>query len=177
MAVLLAGSPGGIPALTLNRLCASGMDAVIAAARAIGCGEADLIIVGGVESMSRAPFAMPKAETPFSRQAEDYDKTIGWRFVNPLMAARYGTASMAETAEKVAEAFDISREAQDSFELASQTKAQMAISTGQFMDEIARVAIAQRKGDGLVVDTDEHPRATTLEKLSKLTTPFAKMMR
>lgn len=144
MASLLAGLPVTVPALTLNRLCGSGMDVVITAGRAICCNEADMIIVGGVESMSRAPFVMPKADAPFSRQAEVYDTTIGWRFVNPTMAAQYGTSSMPETAENVAEAFDISREDQDAFALSSQTKAQTAMAKGQFADEFAPVTIPQR---------------------------------
>lgn len=172
MASLLAGVPASVPALTLNRLCASGMDAVIAAGRAIGCGDADLIIAGGVESMSRAPLVMPKSDTAFSRQAEIYDTTIGWRFVNPAMAAQYGTASMPETAENVASAYDINREDQDAFALSSQTKAQTAIKSGRFKDEIAPVTIPQRKGNPIIVGTDEHPRATTLEKLANLPTPF-----
>ena len=172
MASLLAGLPVEVPALTLNRLCASGMDAVIAAARAIACGEANLMLAGGVESMSRAPLVMPKADTAFSRRAEVFDTTIGWRFVNPALEAQYGIASMPVTAENVAEAFAIDREAQDIFALSSQTKAQNAISSGHFLDEITPISIRQRKGAPIIVDKDEHPRATTLEKLSKLGTPF-----
>ena len=172
MASLLAGLPVEVPAITLNRLCASGMDAVIAAGRSIACGDADLVVAAGVESMSRAPLVMPKADAAFSRQAEIYDTTIGWRFVNPLMAAQYGTASMPETAENVAEAYSITREEQDAFALSSQTKAQTAITEGRFLDEIAPVKVEQNKGDAIIVDRDEHPRQTTIEKLSKLRTPF-----
>lgn len=174
MAVLLAGLPETVPALTLNRLCASGMDAVIAGARAIRCGEADLVIAGGVESMSRAPMVMPKADTAFSRKTELYDTTIGWRFVNKAIEAQYGIASMPETAENVAEAYNISREDQDRFALSSQQKAQAAIASGRLAQEIAPVSIAQRKGDPILVNQDEHPRATSLEKLSGLPTPFRK---
>ena len=172
MSALLAGLPEDVPGVTLNRLCGSGMDAVIIAARAIKAGEADLMIAGGVESMSRAPFVMPKAEAAFSRSAEIYDTTIGWRFVNPVMQAQYGTHSMPETAENVAEDFGIARADQDAFALRSQDRAAAAQASGRFTDEIVPVPVPQRKGDPLLVDKDEHPRATTLEKLANLPTPF-----
>lgn len=173
MAALLAGLPENVPGTTMNRLCGSGMDAVIAAARAIKCGEADLIIAGGVESMTRAPFVMPKASTAFSRANEVFDTTIGWRFVNPLMKKQYGIDSMPETAENVAEDFGISREDQDAFAVRSQRKAGVAMENGRFAKEIIPVVIPQRKGDDVVVDTDEHPRpATTVENLAKLRAPF-----
>jgi 3-oxoadipyl-CoA thiolase len=172
MSALLAGLPVSVPGTTLNRLCGSGMDAVITGARAIKSGEADLIIAGGVESMSRAPFVMPKAETAFSRSAEIHDTTIGWRFVNPVMKAQYGVDSMPETAENVAQDFDISRADQDTFALGSQRKAAKAIADGRLSREIAPVKITSRKGE-TVAAQDEHPRAsTTLETLSKLRTPF-----
>lgn len=172
MSALLAGLPDSVPGTTLNRLCGSGMDAVITAARAIRAGEIDLAIAGGVESMSRAPFVMPKAETAFSRANAIHDTTIGWRFINPLMEAQYGVDSMPETAENVAEDFKISREDQDAFALRSQTRAAAAISSGRLSREITPVTIPQRKGDPRVVDTDEHPRATTLDKLAALRAPF-----
>ncbi len=172
MAVLLAGLPQSVPAITLNRLCASGMDAVIAAARAITAGQADLVIAGGVESMSRAPFVMPKASVAFSRNAEIYDTTIGWRFVNPVLKAQYGVDSMPETGENVAEDFSISRAAQDAFALRSQERAAAAIERGRLAKEIAPVTIPQRKGDSIMVERDEHPRTTTMEKLGQLKTPF-----
>ncbi|WP_121632389.1 3-oxoadipyl-CoA thiolase [Tropicibacter alexandrii] len=172
MAALLAGLPVDAPGTTINRLCGSGMDAVLAAARAIKAGEADLMIAGGVECMSRAPFVMPKATTAFSRSNEVFDTTIGWRFVNKLMKAQYGTDSMPETAENVAEDYNISRADQDAFALRSQDKAAAAIASGRLAQEITPVTIPQRKGDPVVVDTDEHPRATTLEKLAALPTPF-----
>lgn len=171
MAVLLSGLPETVPAVTVNRLCASGMDAVIAAARAIGCGEADLTIAGGVESMSRAPFVMPKAETAFSRESAAYDTTIGWRFVNRLIKAQYGIDSMPETAENVAEAYRILREDQDQVALNSQSRA--AAAHGFHAQEIVAVEIPTRK-DTIRVDTDEHPRVTTMERLSALPTPFRK---
>jgi acetyl-CoA acyltransferase len=175
MSLLLAGLPGSIPGTTINRLCGSGMDAVIAAARAIKAGEAELMIAGGVESMSRAPFVMPKAESAFSRAAEIYDTTIGWRFINPLMKAQYGVDSMPETGENVAEQFQISRADQDAFALRSQKKAGAAQANGRFAKEIVPVSIPKRKGDPVVIDKDEHPRAdTTLEGLAKLSTPFRK---
>lgn len=173
MAALLAGLPESVPGTTINRLCGSGMDAIIQAARAIKAGELDLAIAGGVESMSRAPFVMGKAETAFSRSAEIYDTTIGWRFVNALMKQQYGIDSMPETGENVAEDFAVSREDQDLFALRSQQKAARAMASGRFAREIVPVDIAQRRGDPKVVDTDEHPRAdTTLEALSKLKAPF-----
>lgn len=172
MSALLAGLGEDVPGVTVNRLCGSGLDALGQAARAVKCGEADLIIAGGVESMSRAPFVMGKADSAFSRKAEIYDTTIGWRFVNKLMHKQYGTHSMPETAENVAEDFNISREDQDAFALRSQTKAIAAIESGRLAREITPVTIPQRKGDAVVVDTDEHPRMTTLEKLAKLPTPF-----
>ena len=172
MALLLAGLPVEVPGSTVNRLCGSGMNALIDAARAIKAGEAELMIAGGVESMSRAPFVMPKAESAFSRSAEIYDTTIGWRFVNPLMKAQYGVDSMPETGENVAEDFDVSREDQDAFALRSQQKAAAAQANGRLAKEITPVSIPQRKGDPVVVDRDEHPRETSLEALAKLRTPF-----
>ncbi len=174
MSLLLGGLPETIPGTTMNRLCGSGMDAVITAARAIVAGEADLIVAGGVESMSRAPFVMPKATEAFSRNAEIHDTTIGWRFVNPLMKAQYGTDSMPETAENVAAEFSVSRADQDAFALRSQEKAQAAIASGRLAREITAVSIPQRKGDPVMVLKDEHPRATTLEALAKLPAPFRK---
>ncbi|WAJ28902.1 3-oxoadipyl-CoA thiolase [Antarcticirhabdus aurantiaca] len=174
MSLLLAGLPETVPGTTMNRLCGSGMDAVITAARAIKSGEAELVIAGGVESMSRAPFVMPKAETAFSRHAEIHDTTIGWRFVNPLMKAQYGVDSMPETGENVAEDFHVSREDQDAFAVRSQNKAAAAQENGRLAKEIVPVTIPQRKGDEKVVDRDEHPRATTIEILAKLPTPFRK---
>lgn len=172
MSVLLAGLGEDVPGATINRLCGSGLDAVGSAARAIRCGEADVIIAGGVESMSRAPLVMPKADAAFSRRAEIYDTTIGWRFVNKAMHKQFGTHSMPETAENVAEEFGIARADQDAFALRSQEKAAAAIASGRLAREITPVVIPQRKGDPRVVDTDEHPRATTLEKLASLPTPF-----
>lgn len=173
MSSLLAGLPITVPGSTINRLCGSGMDAVGMAARAIKSGEAGLVIAGGVESMSRAPFVMPKATSEFSRNAEIYDTTMGWRFVNKRMKEMYGTESMPETAENVAEAFNISREDQDLFALRSQQRAHVAQSNGFFSDEIVPVIIPQRKGEPVIFDQDEHPRAsTTLEALAKLPTPF-----
>ncbi len=174
MSALLAGLPVTVAGTTINRLCGSGMDAVLVAARQIKAGEADLMIAGGVESMSRAPFVMPKADTAFSRNAEIYDTTIGWRFVNPLMKAQYGVESMPETGENVAEDFAISRADQDAFALRSQAKASAAQANGRLAAEITPVTIPQRKGDAVLVDRDEHPRATTLEALAKLGTPFRK---
>ena len=174
MSLLLAGYPVSVTGTTVNRLCGSGMDAVIMAGRAIRSGEADLMIAGGVESMSRAPFVMPKAESAFSRNAEIYDTTIGWRFVNPLMQKQYGVDSMPETGENVAEDFKVSREDQDAFAVRSQAKASEAQANGRLAQEITPVTIPQRKGDPVVVDRDEHPRATTLETLAKLKTPFKK---
>lgn len=168
MSALLAGLPIDVPGATINRLCGSGLDAVGTAARAIKSGEARLMIAGGVESMSRAPFVMPKAESAFSRSNAVYDTTIGWRFVNKLMKAQYGVDSMPETAENVADDFRIEREAQDRMALASQEKAAAAIAAGHLAREIVPVSIAQKKGDPIVVSQDEHPRATTIEALSKL---------
>ncbi|MBY3330360.1 3-oxoadipyl-CoA thiolase [Rhizobium laguerreae] len=174
MSALLAGLPIAVPGTTINRLCGSGIDAVITAARAIRSGEAELMIAGGVESMSRAPFVMPKAETAFSRAAEIHDTTIGWRFVNPLMRKQYGVDSMPETGENVAEDYHVSREDQDAFAVRSQAKAAAAQANGRLAKEITPVTIPQRKGDAVVVDKDEHPRATTIETLAKLATPFKK---
>ncbi|GAA0616377.1 3-oxoadipyl-CoA thiolase [Thalassospira tepidiphila] len=173
MSSLLAGLPETVTGTTVNRLCGSGMDAIIMAARAIKSGEAELMIAGGVESMSRAPFVMPKATSAFSRNAEIYDTTIGWRFVNPVMKKQYGVDSMPETGENVAEDFNISREDQDAFAARSQDKAVAAQENGNLGEEITPVTIPQRKGDAIVVDKDEHPRpGTTAEKLAKLPTPF-----
>ncbi|RDE08711.1 3-oxoadipyl-CoA thiolase [Pelagibacterium lacus] len=174
MSLLLAGLPVSVTGTTINRLCGSGLDALLVAARAIKAGEADLMIAGGTESMSRAPFVMPKAETAFSRQAEIYDTTIGWRFVNPALKAQYGVDSMPETGENVAADYDISRADQDAFALRSQQKAAAAQANGRLAREIVAVSIPQRKGDPVVVDTDEHPRQTSLEQLAKLPTPFKK---
>ena len=168
MSSLLAGLPQDVPGATLNRLCGSGMDAIGTAARAIKAGEAGLMIAGGVESMSRAPFVMGKAASAFSRQAEIFDTTIGWRFVNPLMKAQYGVDSMPDTAENVADDFKINREDQDRFALRSQEKAARAQADGTLAQEITPVSIAQKKGDAIVVERDEHPRATSLEALAKL---------
>ncbi len=172
MSLLLAALPASVPGTTINRLCGSGMDAIIAAARAIKAGEAELMIAGGVESMSRAPFVMPKADTAFSRHAEIHDTTIGWRFVNPVMKELYGVDSMPETGENVAEDYKVSRQDQDAFALRSQEKAAAAQQNGRLAKEIVAVSIPQRKGAPVVVDRDEHPRATTLEALAKLGTPF-----
>lgn len=168
MSLLLAGLPVSVTGTTINRLCGSGMDAVIAAARAVKSGEAELMIAGGVESMSRAPFVLPKAESAFSRNAEIYDTTIGWRFVNPLMKAQYGVDSMPETGDNVAIDYQVSREDQDAFAVRSQQKAADAQANGRLDKEIVSVTIPQRKGDPLVVSRDEHPRATSLEALAKL---------
>jgi len=168
MALLLAGLPKEVPASTINRLCGSGMDAVGIAARAIKSGEAQLVIAGGVESMSRAPFVMPKADTAFSRTNAVYDTTIGWRFVNPVMKQLHGTDSMPETAENVAAEFKVSRADQDAFGLRSQTRASIAQKNGRLAKEIVAVTIPAKKGDATVVDKDEHPRETTLEALAKL---------
>ncbi len=173
MALLLAGLPQEIGGTTINRLCGSGMDAVTMAARAIKAGEAELMIAGGVESMSRAPFVLPKADSAFSRNAEIYDTTIGWRFVNPLMKKQYGINSMPETGENVAEEFNVSRADQDAFAVRSQDRAVAAQANGRLAKEIVPVTIPQRKGDPVVVAKDEHPRAgTTVEALAKLPTPF-----
>ncbi|SFG95294.1 3-oxoadipyl-CoA thiolase [Sulfitobacter dubius] len=169
MAALLAGLPVDVPGATINRLCASGMDAVGAAARAIRAGDMDLAIAGGIESMSRAPFVMPKAETAFSRNNAVYDTTIGWRFVNPKMKAQFGVDSMPETADNVAADHDVSREDQDAFAARSQQRWAEADEKGLFAEEITPVTIPQRKGDDVIVDRDEHPRpGSTLEKLAKL---------
>ena len=173
MAALLSGLPQTVPGATVNRLCGSGLDAVGIAARAIKSGEQNLVIAGGVESMSRAPFVMGKATSAFSRNAETFDTTIGWRFVNKLMLEQYGTDSMPETAENLAAEFNISREDQDAFAWRSQQKAVQAMESGRLGEEIVPVSIPQRKGEPLIVDQDEHPRPETkLEKLGTLTTPF-----
>lgn len=168
MATLLSGLPTHIPGSTINRLCGSGLDAISIAARAIKSGEQQLVMAGGVESMSRAPFVMPKSDRAFSRVNEVFDTTIGWRFVNPQMEKLYGVDSMPETAENVANEFNISREDQDRFALLSQEKALKAQSDGRFDREISPISIPQRKGDSIVVSKDEHPRQTTLDKLSQL---------
>src|ERR1700676_4283179 len=169
MSLLLAGLPDSIPGSTINRLCGSSMDALAVRSRAIKSGETALMIAGGVESMSRAPFVMGKAESAFSRSAQIFDTTIGWRFVNPLMKAKYGVDSMPETAENVAADFKISRADQDAFALRSQQRAAAAMKDGRLAEEIVPVTIPQKKGNLLVVEKDEHPRAdTTLESLSRL---------
>jgi 3-oxoadipyl-CoA thiolase len=168
MSVLLAGLPQEVPAATINRLCGSGMDAVGSAARAIKSGEAQLMIAGGVESMSRAPFVMPKADTAFSRNNAVFDSTIGWRFINPRMKDLYGVDSMPETAENVATQFGIEREAQDRMALRSQLNAVRAQQAGHLAAEITPVRIVQKKGDPVIVDVDEHPRTTSLEALARL---------
>ncbi|WP_058248736.1 3-oxoadipyl-CoA thiolase [Tropicibacter naphthalenivorans] len=172
MALLLAGMPETVSGTTINRLCGSGMDAVLGAWRRLALGEGDIAIAGGVESMSRAPFVMPKATSAFSRANSVEDTTIGWRFVNPVMQRLYGTDSMPETAENVAEDFGISRADQDAFALRSQQRAAAAIASGAFAQEIIPVDIPQRRGDPIVFDTDEHPRATSLETLGALRAPF-----
>src|SRR5262245_36455198 len=173
MALLLAGLPDSIPGITVNRLCASGLDAVGTAARAIRSGEVEFAIAGGVESMTRAPLVMGKAEVPFQRSAEVYDTTIGWRFVNPIMQAEYGTDTMPETAENVALEHQISREEQDKFALRSQQRAGAAMANGFFEEEIVRVHAKDSKGKPITMERDEHPRpSTTLEDLAKLKTPF-----
>lgn len=175
MALLLAGLPDSIPGSTVNRLCGSGMDAVGIAARAIKAGEAELMVAGGVESMTRAPFVMGKSTEAFGRSAEIFDTTIGWRFINPKMKAAYGVDSMPETAENVAQEFQISRADQDAFAFRSQQRAGRAMASGRFAEEIVPVTIPRRKGDPIVVDRDEHPRPdTTLEALAKLPAPFRK---
>ena len=173
MAALLAGLPVAVGGVTLNRLCGSGMDAVGTAARAIRLGEADLLIAGGVESMSRAPYVLNKGATPFARDTQLFDTTIGWRFVNRLMKEQYGVDSMPETAENLAADYAINREDQDAFALRSQQRVAQGIAAGNFKDEIIPVIIPQRKGDDLVIDSDEHPRpGTTLQDLAKLKAPF-----
>jgi acetyl-CoA acyltransferase len=168
MSALLAGLPQDVPGSTVNRLCGSGMDAVGSAARAIRAGDCDLMIAGGVESMTRAPFVMGKADTAFSRQAAIYDTTIGWRFVNPLMKKMYGTDAMPETAENVADEFSISRADQDLFAFNSQTKAARAQKDGILAQEIVAVQLAQKKGDPIIFERDEHPRLSAMEALAKL---------
>jgi len=168
MSALLAGLPVEVPGLTVNRLCASGLDAVGYAARAIIAGDADLLIAGGVESMSRAPFVQPKAQTPYARSAEIYDTTIGWRFVNPAMKSRYGTDSMPQTAQSVADEYAVSREDQDAFALRSQERAAKAGADGRLAREIVPVLVPQRKGDPVLVSRDEHPRETSAQALAGL---------
>ena len=172
MAALLAGLPESVAGVTVNRLCGSGLDAVAMAARTIKAGEANVILAGGVESMTRAPMVMPKADTAFSRKAEIYDTTIGWRFVNHNIKESFGVESMPETAENVAEDFGISRQDQDAFAQRSQLRAAAAIASGRFAREITPITLQQRRGNSIVFDTDEHPRATPLEKLATLATPF-----
>ena len=172
MATLLAGLPTDVPGGTINRLCGSGLDAIGMSGRTIKAGEAEVMLAGGVESMSRAPFVMPKATAAFTRDNTVYDTTIGWRFVNKLMQKQYGIDSMPDTAENVAEEFQISRADQDAFALRSQERAAAAQASGRFAKEIVAVTIPQRRGDPTIVDTDEHPRQTTLEKLASLPAPF-----
>ena len=172
MSALLAGLPDSVGGTTINRLCASGADAIAMGARQIRTGEADLIIAGGVESMSRAPFVMSKSGTAYARNIQMYDTTIGWRFVNPALKAQFGVDSMGETAENVARDFSVSRADQDAFALRSQQRAARAIADGRFAQEITPVSIPRRRAEPLVVDTDEHPRETSIEALSKLSTPF-----
>ena len=174
MAVLLAGLPESVPGGTINRLCGSGLDALGLAARAIKAGEADVVIAGGVESMSRAPFVQGKATEAFSRNAEIYDTTIGWRFVNPLLKAQYGVDAMPETAENIAEEWQISRADQDAFAFRSQSRAAAAQKSGRLAREIVGVEIKDRKGNVTLVDKDEHPRETSMEKLAALKAPFRK---
>jgi len=176
MALLLAGLPQSVPGVTLNRLCASGMEAVGTAARAIRAGEMEFAIAGGVESMTRAPFVQGKAQEAFSRSVEIYDTTIGWRFINPLMKKQYGVDAMPETGENVAEDFQVTRADQDAFALRSQQRAGKAVAAGYFAKEIVPVEVRGRKGDVIKVDTDEHPRPdTTLDQLAKLKTPFRQL--
>jgi len=172
MALLLAGWPDAVAGVTVNRLCGSGLEAVAQAARAIRSGEAELIVAGGVESMSRAPFVMPKAETAFARSNAVYDTTIGWRFVNPRLARAHGTDAMPETAENVAEAHGVTRADQDAFALRSQQRAARAVASGRLAREIAPVPVPQRQGEPALVADDEHPRATSLDALARLPTPF-----
>src|SRR5580704_10082930 len=175
MALLLAGYPSSVPGVTVNRLCASGMEAVASASRSIAAGEISLAVAGGAESMSRAPMVIPKATSAFSRNAEIYDTTLGWRFINPLMEKMYGTDSMAETGENVAEAHGVTRESQDRFALASQQKCAAAQAAGVFAEEIEQVNVPGPKGSAKSVDVDEHPRAdTTYEALARLPAPFRK---
>ncbi|MBB5828098.1 3-oxoadipyl-CoA thiolase [Micromonospora carbonacea] len=172
MAALLAGLPGEVPGSTVNRLCGSGLDALASAARQVVAGEAELVVAGGVESMSRAPFVMPKATTAFSRAAEVYDTTIGWRLVNPLMERGWGIDSMPETAENVAAEFGVDRAAQDAFAYRSQQRAAKAQADGRFAEEIVPVTVPAGRRETKLVDVDEHPRETTLPKLAALPTPF-----
>ncbi|MDP7488197.1 MAG: beta-ketoacyl synthase N-terminal-like domain-containing protein, partial [Alphaproteobacteria bacterium] len=173
MASLLAGLPQSVSGQTVNRLCGSGMQAVSAAANAIRCGEGELMVAGGVESMTRAPFVMGKADKAFSRSTEIFDTTIGWRFVNPRIKAEHGVDSMPETAETVAEHYQVSRADQDAFALRSQQRAGAAMGSGRLSEEIVPVTVPCRRGEPLVVEADEHPRPdTTLEGLAKLSTPF-----
>jgi 3-oxoadipyl-CoA thiolase len=173
MAALLSGLPVDVPGITVNRLCASGLDAVAIAARAVKVGDAELVMAGGVESMSRAPFVMPKADAAFSRHAEMFDTTIGWRFINPVLRSQYGVDSMPETGENVAAQFAVSREDQDKFALRSQQRTAAAYARGFFEHELIPVEVPQRRGKPVPVTKDEHPRAdTTLEQLAKLPTPF-----
>jgi len=174
LAALLAGPPPAVHGITVNRLCASGLDAVAFAARAVRCGEGGVVVAGGVESMSRAPFVIPKADVAFSRQAEIFDTTIGWRFINERLRAQYGVDSMPETGENVAEQFHVSREDQDRFALRSQQRTAAAYARGFFESELIPVEVPQRKGPPVRVTRDEHPRETTLEQLAKLPTPFRK---
>jgi acetyl-CoA acyltransferase len=174
MSALLAGLPTCVPGATINRLCGSGLEALAQAARAIHAGDAEVVIAGGVESMSRAPFVMGKAEEPFSRKTEIFDTTIGWRFVNQRIKDAYGVDSMPETAENVAQEFQISRAEQDAFALRSQGRAAKAQKRGRFDSEIVPVKVPQRKGDPILVGKDEHPRETTMEALARLPTPFKK---
>ena len=173
MSLLLAGLPQTIPGITINRLCASGLEAVTYAARMIKSNEADLVIAGGVESMSRAPFVIPKSSSAFSRNAEIYDTTIGWRFINPIMKEKYGVDSMPETGENVAEQWNISREDQDKFAFWSQNKTAKAISSGRFKNEIFNIKVNLKKNE-IIFRGDEHPRETNIEKLNSLPTPFRK---
>ena len=173
MAVLLSGLPVQIPGVTVNRLCASGLDGVMMAARAVRCGDMDLVIAGGVESMTRAPFVMPKAGSAWSRSNEVYDTTIGWRFVNPAMDAQHGVDSMPQTAQNVADRWNVSREDQDAFALRSQQRTAAAQANGRLAREIAPVSVPVKKGDPVLVDTDEHPRPTTADVLAKLRPIFA----
>ena len=172
MASLFAGLPINVPGATINRLCGSGMDAILTAARVIKSGEADIILAGGVESMTRAPFVMPKSSSAFSRNSEIFDTTIGWRFINKQMKKLYGTDSMPETGENVAEQFNVSRKDQDKFAFKSQQKAKSAIESGRFEKEIVPVSIPQRKGSDIIFQQDEHPRLSSLDKLAQLATPF-----
>ena len=172
MAALLAGLPTDVPGVTLNRLCGSGLDAVASAARMIGCGEADVVLAGGVESMSRAPYVISKGATAFARDVQMFDTTMGWRFANPRLEREFGVESMPETAENVAADHAISREDQDQFALRSQQRALAAQAAGLFAAEIVAVSLPAKRGDAVVVNSDEHPRATSLEALARLPTPF-----